>query len=56
MGQHIGIIVAETSKQAQSAAALASVRYGHPRVNFIPHILKIKPCMRILCIDDSHAV
>ncbi|EIE21740.1 molybdenum cofactor-binding domain-containing protein [Coccomyxa subellipsoidea C-169] len=31
VGQHIGIIVAETPKQAQSAAALVSVRYGHPK-------------------------
>ena len=32
VGQHIGIIVADTPKQAQSAAALVAVHYGHPKV------------------------
>ncbi|BDA47143.1 Xanthine dehydrogenase/oxidase [Coccomyxa sp. Obi] len=31
VGQHIGIVVAETPKQAQAAAALVAVRYGHPK-------------------------
>ena len=45
VGQHIGIIVAETPKQAQTAAALVSVRYGHPKVIWIAIFLKEhKPC------------
>ncbi len=32
VGQHIGVVVAESPKQAQAAAALVAVRYGHPEV------------------------
>jgi xanthine dehydrogenase molybdopterin-binding subunit B len=32
VGQHIGVVVAESPKQAQAAAALVAVRYGHPKV------------------------
>jgi len=32
VGQHIGVVVAESPRQAQTAAALVSVRYGHPKV------------------------
>jgi hypothetical protein len=45
VGQHIGIVVAETPQQAQKAAALVAVRYGHPKV---PR-LSISPCQILSC-------
>lgn len=45
VGQHIGIVVAETPQQAQNAAALVAVRYGHPKVP----CLSIMPCQFLSC-------
>lgn len=36
VGEHIGILLAKSPRQAQKAAALVSVRYGHPKV--IPEV------------------
>ena len=45
VGQHIGIVVAETPQQAQNAAALVAVRYGHPKVPW----LSIMSCHFLSC-------
>lgn len=35
VGQHLGIILARSPKQAQDAAALVEVTYSHPKVEFL---------------------